>query len=198
MSRARLIVKQITIQKRGEVNFFQIRLPKNVVRITGIETDVVMLSTIEADSSGGSHSDGSGGVRPDGTSGGVVVNRRPFMLWRSISNPVVGKLKLQSMNRYNIFFDTWIPFVFLNASMPDMSYGIFSKSPYSLIVKSELRTTNIPCSSNILYGFFSDDIGIRRNADTRYTVKVFVWVQTTEVNRGVIYEFENKSPDVKP
>lgn len=198
MSRARLIVKQITIQKRGEVNFFQIRLPKNVVRITGIETDVIMLSAIEADPSGSTHSGGSGGVRPDGTTGGVEVNRRPFMLWRSTSNPAVGKLKLQSMDRSNIFFETWVPFVFLNASMPDMSCGIFPKSPYSLIMKSEPRTTGIPCNSNILYGFFTDDIGIRRNADTRYTVKVFVWVQTTEANNGVIYDFENKAEEVKP
>lgn len=198
MSRARLIVKQITIQKRGEVNFFQIRLPKNVVRITGIETDVILHTAIETDLSGAGHTGGSGGVRPDGTIGGVEVNRRPFMTWRSTNNPVVGKLKLQSMDRHNIFFETWVPFVFLNASMPDMSCGIFPKSPYSLIVKSELRTTSIPCSSNILYGFFSDDIGMRRNADTRYTLKVFVWVQTTEANNGVIYDFENKGQEVQP
>lgn len=192
MSRARLIVKQITIQKRGEVNFFQIRLPKNVVRIIGIETDVFMLSAIETDSSGATHGGGSGGVRPDGTTGAIEVNRRPFLQWRVTSNPIVGKLKLQSMDRHNIFFESWLSFVFLNASMPDMSFGIFPKSPYSLNTKSELRTTGIPCSNDVIHGFFTDNIGVRRNTDTRYVVKIFVWVQTTELNKGVVYEFGNQ------
>jgi hypothetical protein len=197
MSRARLIVKQITIQKRGEINFFQIRLPKNVVRITGIETDVIMQSVIETDASGGAPSGGSGGVRPDGTVGGVEVNRRPFMVWRTTSNPIVGRLKLQNMDRHNIFFESWLPFVFLNAAMPDMSIGLFPKSPYSLIVKSEPEKLSVPVSNNIIHGFFADDIGIRKTADIRYTVRVFVWVQTTEPNHGVVYEFERDAKEVK-
>lgn len=194
MSRARLIVKQITIQKRGEINFFQIRLPKNVQRITGIETDVIMLSSLEAESTG---STGHGGVRPDGTIGGVEINRRPFLLWTSTSNPVVGRLKLQNMDRHNIFFESWLPFVFLNASMPDMSFGMFPKSPYSLITKSEPRTLDIPVSNNIIHGFFTDDIGTRKNQDVRYIVKVFVWIQTNEQSRGVIYDFESKRKEAK-
>lgn len=195
MSRARLIVKQITIQKRGEINFFQIRLPKNVQRITGIETDVIMLSALEAESSG---STGHGGVRPDGTVGGVEVNRRPFLQWKSTSNPVVGRLKLQSMDRHNIFFESWLPFVFLNASMPDMSFGKFPKSPYSLITKSEPRSVDVPVSNNIIHGFFTDDIGTRKNQDVRYIVKVFVWVQTNEPNKGVTYDFESKRKEARP
>ncbi len=195
MSRARLIVKKITIQKRGEINFFQIRLPKNVQRITGIETDVIMLSALEAESTGGT---GHGGVRPDGTIGGVEINRRPFLQWTSTSNPVVGRLKLQNMDRHNIFFESWLPFVFLNASMPDMSFGMFPKSPYSLIAKSEPRTVDVPVSNNIIHGFFTDDIGTRKNQDVRYIVKVFVWVQTNEQSRGVIYDFETKRKEAKP
>lgn len=194
MSRARLIVKQITIQKRGEINFFQIRLPKNVQRITGIETDVIMLSSLEAESTG---STGHGGVRPDGTTGGVEINRRPFLLWTSTSNPVVGRLKLQNMDRHNIFFESWLPFVFLNASMPDMSFGMFPKSPYSLITKSEPRSIDVPVSNNIIHGFFTDDIGMRKNQDVRYIVKVLVWVQTNEQSRGVIYDFESKRKEAK-
>lgn len=176
------------------MNFFQIRLPKNVVRIIAIDTDVTMLSVLETGSGGSS---GDGGVRPDGTVGGPVVNRRPFLQWFSTSNPVVGKLKLQNMDRHNIFFDSWLPFVFLNTSMPDMSFGLVPKSPYSLTVKCQPRTVNIPVSNNIIHGFFSDDIGMRGNADLRYIVKVFVWVQTNEQNNGVVYEFENKMKGVR-
>jgi len=203
MSRARLIVKEVVIQRQGEISFFQIRLPKNATHILGIETDVLMESFLEADASSsgsGSHG-GAGGIRPDGTVGGTApeVNRRPFLKWGSTSNPVVGKLKLQSMDRSSIFFETWVPFVFLNASLPDMSYGLFPKSSYSLIVPGKPKPINIQCSNAIINGFFTDDIGIRKNADIKYRVKVFVWVQTTEQDNGVVFDFQrtNKELEVK-
>jgi len=203
MSRARLIVKEVVMKRQGEISFFQIRLPKNATRILGIETDVFMESFLEADTSSsgsGSHG-GAGGTRPDGTVGGTTaeVNRRPFLKWSSTSNPVVGKLKLQSMDRNNIFFETWVPFVFLNASLPDMSYGLFPKSPYSLIVLGKPKPIGIQCSNAIINGLFTDDIGIRKNADIKYRVKVFVWVQTTEPTNGVVFDFQrtNKELEVK-
>lgn len=201
MSRARLIVKEVVIQKQGEVNFFQIRLPKNATRILGIETDVLMESILETDTSSagsGSHG-GAGGTLPDGTVGGTTpeVNRHPFLQWSSKSNPVVGKLKLQSMDRNNIFFESWVPFVFLNASMPDMSFGLFPKSPYSLIVVSKPKPIGIPCSNSIINGLFTDTIGSTKNADMKYRVKVFVWIETTEPNNGVVFDFQNTNNELE-
>lgn len=195
MSRARLIVKEVVIQKQGEISFFQIRFPKNATRILGIETDVFMESPIETDTtSTGSH----GGTKPDGTVGSPVeINRTPFLQWSSKSNPMVGKLKLQSRDRNNIFFETWVPFVFLNASLPDMSYGLFPKSPYSLIVKSNPKPIGIPCSNTTINGLFTDTIGIRKSTDMKYRVKVFVWVETTEPNNGVVFDFQNTKNELE-
>lgn len=187
MSRARLIVKEVVIQNQGEVNFFQIRLPKNATCILGIETDVFMESALEKDAS------------KTGSGLPVEVNRAPFLKWSSKSNAVVGKLKLQSMDRNNIFFETWVPFVFLNASLPDMSYGLFLKSPYSLIMPSKPKPIGIPCSNAIINGLFADDIGSRKNTDMKYRVKVFVWVQTSELANGVVFDFQctNNELEVK-
>lgn len=190
MSRARLIVKEVVIQKQGEVNFFQIRLPKNAMRILGIETDVFMESVLETGASG-AVSGSLGGVKPDGTIGSPLeVNRTPFLKWSRTSNPVVGKLKLQSMDRSNIFFETWVSFVFLNASLQDMSFGLFPKSPYSLVVQSKPKPIEIPCSNTIINGLFADDIGSRKNTDMKYRVKVFVWIQTSEPTKGVVFDFQ--------
>lgn len=200
MSRSRLIVKDVVIQKQGEISFFQIRLPKNARRILGIETDVFMESVLEADTSSTGSGSHGGGINPDGTVGSPIeVNRRPFLKWSSKSNPVIGKLKLQSMDRNNIFFETWVPFVFLNSSLPDMSFGLFPKSPYSLIVRSKPKPIGIPCSNAIINGLFTDDIGSRKNIDMKYRVKVFVWVQTTEPTKGVVFDFQstNKELEVK-
>jgi hypothetical protein len=192
MSRARLIIKEISIRQAGEFHFFQIRLPKNVVRITGIETDVTMISELETSSDGGSHPGGSGGMMPDGTTGNAPeINRHPFLSWNSNSNPIVGKLKLQSTDRYNLFFETWVPLLLYKASLPDMSYGLFPHSPYSLIVPTKPKTIGIPCSSQVIYGMFKDDIGTRKSTQLRYRVKIFVWVQTTEPANDVQYDFEN-------
>jgi hypothetical protein len=199
MNRARLIVKEFVIQKLGEINFFQIRLPKNATSILGIETDVLMESFLETDTIGsGSHS-GGGGVLPDGTIAGSTpdVNLHPFLQWGSKSNPVVGKLKLQSMDRSNIFFENWIPFVLLNGSMPDMSYSLFPKSPYSLIVRGKPKPIGIACSNNIINGQFADSIGIAKNVDMKYRVKIFVWVQTTEPTNGVAFDFQMKDKELE-
>ena len=44
MKRARLIIKEITVNKAGEIKNFQIKLPKNVKRIIAVETDVMTTS----------------------------------------------------------------------------------------------------------------------------------------------------------
>jgi hypothetical protein len=131
-----------------------------------------------------------GGTTPE-------VNRHPFMQWSSKSNPIVGKLKLQSLDRNNIFFETWVPFVFLNAFMPDMSFGLFPKSPYSLIVSSKPKPIGIPCSNSIINGLFTDVIGSAKNADIKYRVKVFVFVETTEPNNGVVFDFQSNNNELE-
>jgi hypothetical protein len=41
MKRARLIIKEITVNKSGEIKNFQIKLPKDVKRIVAVELDVM-------------------------------------------------------------------------------------------------------------------------------------------------------------
>ena len=194
MSRARLIVKEIEIIKQGEVNFFQVRLPKNAVRIIGVDTDVLMISALESPTetpvSGGSG--GAGGVRPDGTIGHDEVSKTPFLKWNTKTNPTVGKLKLQNMDRSNIFFEAWVSFIFLNGSMPDLSYGLFPKSPYSTNVNTKPKQVIVSCTNTLINGMFSDAIGVRLNKHMNYKVKVFVWIETSEKSQGVVYDFEQK------
>jgi len=41
MKRAKLIIKEITVNKSGEIKNFQIKLPKDVKRIVAVELDVM-------------------------------------------------------------------------------------------------------------------------------------------------------------
>ncbi|MCD6068908.1 MAG: hypothetical protein K0S33_3734 [Bacteroidetes bacterium] len=188
MSRARLIIKEFTIRRQGEIHFFQVRLPKNATHIIGIETDALMITPLDVSPPP------LGDGRPEDPMppAAAPANRTPFLKWNDKSNPVIGKLKLQSLDRHNIFFETWVPFVHFSAAMPDMSYGLFPKSPHTLILPTGPRTVGIPCNNTVVYGMYSDSIGEERKMEIRYKVKVFVWVQTTEADKGVRYGFETK------
>lgn len=181
MGRARLIVKEIEISKQGEVKFFQIRLPKNAIKVIAVEHDILMISALELPIDIFAND-----------SGHVEVSKTPFLKWNTKTNPTVGKLKLQNMDRSNIFFEAWLSFIFLNGSMPDLSYGLFPKSPYSSNVSSKPKRVDVACTNSLINGMFTDTIGIRQNKHMNYKVKVFVWVETTDKTQGVVYDFEQK------
>lgn len=188
MMRARVIIKEITIRKQGEVQFFQIRLPKNARRIIGVDTDIVLLSALQQQADASIRPDKGNGVPPS-----MEVNRTPFLRWTAKSNPTVGKLKLQSMDRHNLFFDSWLSFIYLNSAMPDMRFGLYPRNPYSLITNSHPRPVSVPVSNMSINGLFTDAIGTRRQIDTSYRVKVFLWIETSEPANGVHYDFEKQN-----
>lgn len=183
--RARVIIKEITISKQGEVQFFQIRLPKNVTRIIGVDTDIILISAIA------SQADGS--IRPDKGSGIPLaeVTKTPFLKWTAKSSPTMGKLKLQSLDRHNIFFETSLSFIYLNSSMPEMRYGYFPNSPYSLNRNAYPKPVDVPVSNTTVNGLFTDSIGARMQSDIAYRVKIFLWIETNEASNGVQYDFES-------
>jgi hypothetical protein len=39
-------------------------------------------------------------------------------------------------------------------------------------------------------GMFEDELGKRLSRDIAYTLKVFVWVETSEDNKGVMFDFQ--------
>jgi hypothetical protein len=194
MNRARVIVKEISIQKKGEVHFFQIRLPKNVIRIRGIEYDAFMLSALPV-----APVEPHDPVNPDGTVS--EPQRTTFLKWTSYINPILGKLKLQNLDRSNIFFDHWIAFQHYASGMPDMSFGLFQKNPYTLNQNPIPKNINLQCSNHLVNGMYEDNIGLRQNADLSYKVKVFVWIETAEDAMGVKYDFQetgsNKELQIK-
>ena len=184
MDRARLIVKEVKIQKQGEINFFQVRLPQDTKRIIGIETDAIIISPFTLASSHGSE------PNPDGTVAGQIINRTPFLKWDTTVNPTLGKLKLQSQDRAGIFFETWIYFIQLGGGIPDMSFGMFPKSPYSLNQNSPPKKVNLTCKHSSIEGMYEDEFGKTQNRDMNYILKVFVWIETTEESKGVVFDFQ--------
>lgn len=187
MNRARVIIKEIAITKQGEIKNFQIKLPKNVKRIIAVETDVLILSVLDilipADA-------GVGAPAPGGEA------QAHYLRWTAQKNPVLGKLKLQSMERANIFFEAWLHFMSYDGGMDDRG-RIFPVSPYTLNANWYPKKVFAPLETTIVKGFYEDNIGKRLAADLSYTIKVFVWVETQEDSDGVMFDFQNEDSETK-
>lgn len=114
----------------------------------------------------------------------------PFLSWTLNQNPVLGKLKLKSMERTYIFFEEWLHFILFNGGVPDMSMGWFPKSPISLNKNRVAKKVEVPVETTIVNGIYEDSAGKYLKRDITYTVKVFVWVETEEESDGVEFDFQ--------
>ncbi|MBI3518060.1 MAG: hypothetical protein HY062_01715 [Bacteroidetes bacterium] len=114
----------------------------------------------------------------------------PFLSWTEQQNPVMGKLKLKSMERTYIFFEEWLHFILFNGGIPDMSMGLLARSPISLNRNRKAKTVEVPVETTIVKGIYEDSIGKYLRRDLAYTVKVFVWVETEEEADGVEFGFQ--------
>jgi hypothetical protein len=194
MKRARVIIKEVKVTKQGEIKNFQIKLPKNVQRIIAIETDVRVDSKVEGFP--------TGEVRPTpkietppvrDSSGADSDGRRiaPFLSWTLQKNPVTGKLKLKSMERTYIFYEEWLHFILFNGGIPDMTMGMFARSPISLNKNRVPKKVDVPATTTVVNGIYEDTLGKFLGQDITYTIKVFVWVETEEENKGIAFDFQD-------
>lgn len=116
----------------------------------------------------------------------------PFLSWTLQQNPVMGKLKLKSMERTYIFFEEWLHLILFNGGIPDMSMGLFSRNPTSLNKNRKAKAVEVPVETTIVKGIYEDSIGKYLKRDIAYTVKVFVWVETEEDADGVEFDFQQE------
>ena len=126
-----------------------------------------------------------------------MATSAPYISWTINSNPVLGKLKLQSMERSNIFFEDWVHLVAYDGGMDDRG-KIFPVSPYSLNKNYYPKKVHAPLETTIVKGIFQDSFGDRMKKDVSYTLKVFVWVETEEESNGVDFGFQEKETEEKP
>ncbi|MFL5765959.1 MAG: hypothetical protein ACJ77K_18580 [Bacteroidia bacterium] len=194
MKRARLIIKEVQVTKQGEIKNFQIKLPKNVQRVIAIDTDIRIDSRIDVFV--------TGGIRPEPrleekvpfepiAIGSDGTRSAPFLSWTLQQNPVTGKLKLKSMERTYIFYEEWLHFILFNGGIPDMTMGMFVRSPISLNKNRIPKKVDVPVSTTIVNGIYEDTLGKFLQHDITYTIKVFVWMETEEENDGVVFDFQD-------
>lgn len=176
MSRVRILVSETNITKAGQVKHFQIKLSKHAFKIVGIETDVFAKSHLTKD---GTIQDTTGGI-PRAT-----VN----------NNNTAGKLKLQSMEKENIFFSDWVKAsVFYEEFKQPKAFEIHSGLK-DIRGKTAPKKVDVPVESTIINAVYVDTIGKFHKQDISYTLKVFVWIETNDNQNGVTFEFLNNEKE---
>jgi len=171
MSRVRILVAQTSITRAGQVKHFQIKLSKHAFKIVGIETDVFLKSHQIK------------GVPVQDATGSVPRE--------TVNSNTAGKLKLQSMEKENIFFSDWVKAsVFYEGFKQPKAFEIHSGLK-DIRGKTAPKKVDVPVESTIINALYHDTLGKFYKQDISYTLKVFDWIETNENQNGVMFEFLN-------
>jgi hypothetical protein len=163
-----MIMQSFSISKPEQVHRFQIRLPRTTKQVVAIDYDVFMSA-----------------VPMDGA-GAVSENNIQFN-WSSNMNPIVGRLKLQSLEKANIIYSEWLKLLEWNIGIK--TNGIFPINPFTLLQKQLPKQVEVSPQTTILNGLYQDSILKSTNGNFNYTIKIFVWLEMNEENKGIEFEF---------
>jgi len=171
MMKEGVIITKISIKRQGERKHFQIKLPNDTKFIIGVEYGGRLID----------HSD-SVIIAPfpkekERLESGTVGGERSTLFKR---NQLIGELKLQSCEEANWFYSADV-----FANDVNLSYGDFSQTglPVNDFSHGNKRTeeiVKIDVESTIIQGWYLDAIGKTKNADIRYEVTVYVWINVEE------------------
>lgn len=160
-----VLITQLRITKAGQVKHFQVKLPKNVIRIIGIEMSFRLIHGLSIDETGT-------GLAP------VLELPRFFSPFKS--NRFIGELKLQSCEEANIFYATHLQ-TDENIGAGDFSQNDYWKArTFTHQSKTEEDIVIVDADTTIIQGIYKDRIGEINNTDVEYKVNVYVWVEIEE------------------
>ena len=172
MSKGYILITEVEITKAGQVKNFQIKLPKNVKAITAVDTDVriksrmeVLLKEVRTDIIA------EVAIKIAGTVQGT------FLTWVNGINKVMGRIKLQSMERANIFYADWVHSNDLDGGIGNFLGSIYPTSPYTLLEMPEAKKVDVSSETTVVNGIYRDYYGVSLNRDLAYTIKVFLWIE---------------------
>lgn len=169
--REEVIIQSITISRRGEQHYFQMKLPRNTHKIIGVETGLYILSA---------------SVYLFGTMHGEMN-----ALFR---NNLIGRLQLKANGKPDIFYSKEIferdynigageIKQFINAAPPmrrlaqDPDGNSFSDfTQWTHGTKREEDPLNI-CNCTVINGQFRDAIGDYFGMDLQYKVMLYLWIE---------------------
>jgi hypothetical protein len=183
----RVIIKQVSITKRGETQYFQIRLPRDAAHIIGIETGICRTGKGFSEYV---HSRAYAAAPVAAVAAAAPASKVPVPVPGPQAghfpvgfrrNILIGELKLQSQEKANVFFSEDVFESDQNIGFADYSATrFFSPSQWTHEFKRFEEKVVVNGVTTLIGGYFKDRIGERFKTNLSYTVNVYVWYEVNE------------------
>jgi len=183
----RVIIKQVPVTKRGEIQYFQIRLPRDAQHIIGIETGICRTGKGFSEYV---HSRAYAAALASAVATPAIKVPVPvpaprggrfqsaLFLRRDI---LIGELKLQSLEKANVFFSDDVYESDQNIGFADFSaVGLLTPAPWTHEFKRFEEKVVVNGVTTLIGGYFKDRIGERFKTNLSYSVNVYVWYEINE------------------
>lgn len=159
MNRESVIVTSFTITKPGQNKLFQVRVPREVKHLLGVEMGFNWLS-------------GSFPPPPQAPD--------PWALQLGLRrNIYLGELKLQSYEQSNLFYTGELT-ESMNHDQGDFSSGHFLPTAFSHKMLSHETEAIVSGKTTIIQGAYRDRMNSSINGSYKYTVHLYLWTESKE------------------
>jgi hypothetical protein len=189
----RVVIKPVSVTKRGEIQYFQIRLPRDAKNIIGVETGICRTGK------GFSEYVRSRVYGPAPVPAPALAAAAPVASYK-VPVPVpaprgslfqstlafrrdilIGELKLQSLEKANVFFSDDVYERDQNMGFADFSTsGFMIPSPFTHEFNRFEEKVIVDGVTTLIGGYFKDRIGERFKTNLSYSVNVYVWYEIEE------------------
>ncbi len=151
-----VVIAKIPITKKGEQKFFQVIIPKDTDRISGIETGITGISL------------------PVGMVANDIAGKQ-----------LMGTVKLQAENSANIFYSSELfigagqldtALFGFDGSVPNAAFLNWLATPHAGSAFKDSETLLVKDTA-MLYGCYTDAIGKLFNKDITYTAGIYLWTE---------------------
>lgn len=167
MRREKVIVKELRINKRGQRQFFEVKIPRDCNRIIGFETSVKGVDLFNF--------------------------HHHFFFDLFYFQPIypAGELKIQSCGSSNQCYKTEVVLSDINLGYGDFSIPFFDiihdypwkHSQWTHSRKREEDEISVNEDCPVLYGNYKDIIGEIWNGDIPYQVSIYVWYESKKIKQ---------------
>lgn len=161
-----VVIKSFLIQKPRQTKIFEIRLPRGLEKIIGVELGFSIVEGKVADALSGSTDAGGRDDR-------FVF---PLKIRRSIS---VGELRLQNISKANLFFAGELSIDY-NVDNGDFTNQFFPAKVFSHQAHAFETEVKLTAKNRIIRGIFRDRLFENVGEPYKYKVSVYIWTTKKE------------------
>jgi hypothetical protein len=175
MYKAIQIFHSIEINSPGQIEHFQIRLPRNTIKVAALDEDVCMRPSL------------SGSPTEEATNFEQIFRKPIQFNWHLKRQNQMGQLRLQSMESARMIHYGWVTAFKWNNGFSQ--FGVFPITPNTHLSKSIPQKLFAPAKTTIVKGIYEDTFLQAAPMAGAYQIKLCLWVFTNEKEEHLRYEF---------